>query len=65
MRLGPFIDLAREDRGKFVSESFQSRRLFSHLRRELIVENGRWYGSDQPDCGGEQRLGDTRRDYGE
>src|SRR5216683_3319284 len=56
----PFVDPARQDRGKFVGEPFQPLGLPIHLGGELIVEDSRRNGSDKADCRGKQRLRNAR-----
>src|SRR5215470_3307329 len=51
-RLSPFVDLPRQDGGKLVGEALQALGLLVHVGHELVIENGRRYGGDQANCGG-------------
>src|SRR2546423_4361419 len=51
--LSPFVDLPRENGGKFVGEPLQALRLFVHVGNELVIENGRRHGGDEADTSGE------------
>src|SRR4051812_23854890 len=59
--LGRFVDLPRQDRGKFVGEALQPLRLLVHLGHELVIENRRRDGGNKADRGREQGLGDAGR----
>src|SRR5262245_35280049 len=54
------VDLAREDRRKFVREPLQPLGLPVHLRAELIIENCRRNCGDQAYVRGKQGLRDAR-----
>src|SRR5262245_18916617 len=60
--LSPFVELPRQDRGEFVGEPLQALGLLIHVRDELVIENGRRYGSDEDDGGRIQCVGDAGGD---
>src|SRR5579883_2995883 len=55
------VDLPSQSGGELVRKTLQALRLLVHFGTELVVENGRRYGRDEPDRGGEKRLRNTRR----
>src|SRR5947209_847355 len=58
---GRFVDLPRQDGGKFVGKPLEPLRLLVHLGDELVIENRRRDGGNKADRSREQGLGDAGR----
>src|SRR5689334_7017692 len=57
------VDLPRQDRRELVGKALEPLRLPVHLTTEFIIKNSRRDGGNETNCGGEQSLGDARRDH--
>src|SRR5271166_5378878 len=59
------VDLPRQDSGELVGETLEPLRLLVHIGNELVIENGRRYGGNEPDGGREQSLRNAGSDHRE
>src|SRR5579883_169421 len=64
-RSAALVDLARQNRRKFVGKSLQALGLLVHLGGELIVENRRRYGGHKPDRGRKQGFRNAGGHHGQ
>src|SRR5690606_8544503 len=58
MSAAPRFELAGQDGGEFVGKAFQPADHLAGIGGELVIGDNRRNGSDETDCGGEQRFGD-------
>src|SRR5216683_1284183 len=58
------VELARQDRAELAGEAVEPAGVASEIGRELVVGDHCRDRRDEAERGGEQRLGDARRDHG-